>query len=39
MKDLNKSCLKEYTGETGVGKTKLRDRVRIYRQHTKEPEQ
>ena len=27
-----------YTGETGVGKTKLRDRVRVYRQHIRQPE-
>ena len=25
-------------GETGVGKTKLRDRVRVYRQHIRQPE-
>ena len=28
----------EYTGETGVGKTKLRDRVRVYQQHIRQPE-
>ena len=27
------TCGEEYTGETAVGKTKLRDRVRVYRQH------
>ena len=26
-------CKKEYTGETGEGKTELRDRVRVYHQH------
>ena len=31
-------CLEEYTGETGVGKTRLRDWVRVYRQHIKQPE-
>ena len=31
-------CLKEYIGETGVGKPKLRDRVKVYRQHIKQPE-
>ena len=30
--------MKEYIGETGVGKTRLRDRVRVYRQHIKQPE-
>ena len=30
-------CL-EYIGETGVGKTRLRDRVRVYRQHIKQLE-
>ena len=30
--------MEEYTGETGVGKTRLRDRVRVYRQHIKQPE-
>ena len=29
-------CLEEYIGETGEGETKLRDRVRVYRQHIKE---
>ena len=28
----------EYTGETGEGKTKLRDRVRVYRQHIRQPQ-
>ena len=28
----------EYTGETGLGKTKLRDCVRVYRQHIRQPE-
>ena len=32
------SCGEEYIGETGIGKTKLRDRVRVYRQHIKQPE-
>ena len=32
------TCGEEYTGETGVGKTKLRDRVRVYRQHIRQPE-
>ena len=27
------TCKEEYVGETGEGKTKLRDRVRVYRQH------
>ena len=31
-------CSEERTGETGVGKTRLRDRVRVYRQHMKQPE-
>ena len=31
-------CLEEYTGETCVGKTRLRDRDRVYRQHIKQPE-
>ena len=30
--------LEEYIGETGVGKTRLRDRVIQYRQHIKQPE-
>ena len=32
------TCDEEYTGETGIGKTKLRDRVRVYRQHIRQPE-
>ena len=32
------TCGEEYTGETGVGKTKLRDRVPVYRQHIRQPE-
>ena len=31
-------CLEEYIGETSVGKTRLRDRVIVYRQHIKQPE-
>ena len=31
-------CLEEHIGETGVGKTRLRDRVRVYRQYIKQPE-
>ena len=31
-------CLEEYIGETGVGKRRLRDRVRVYRQQIKQPE-
>ena len=31
-------CLEEYIGETGVGKARLRDRVKVYRQHIKQPE-
>ena len=31
------TCGEEYTGETGVGKTKLKDRVRVYRQHIRQP--
>ena len=31
-------CLEEYIGETGVDKTRLRDRVRVYMQHIKQPE-
>ena len=26
-------CLEDYMGKTSVGKTRLRDRVRVYRQH------
>ena len=32
------TCGEEYTDETGIGKTKLRNRVRVYRQHIKQPE-
>ena len=32
------TCGEEYTDETGVGKTKFRDRVRVYRQHIRQPE-
>ena len=32
------TCKEEYIGETGIGKTKLRDRVRVYRQHIRRPE-
>ena len=32
------TCGEVYTGETGVGKTKLRDSVRVYRQHIRQPE-
>ena len=32
------SCGEEYIGETGMGKTKLRDRVRVYRQHIRQPQ-
>ena len=31
-------CKEEYIGETGEGKTKLRDRVRVYRQHIRQPQ-
>ena len=31
------TCKEEYIGETGEGKNKLRDRVRVYRQHTRQP--
>ena len=31
-------CNEEYIGETGLGKTKLRERARIYRQHIRQPE-
>ena len=30
-------CLEEYIGGTGVGKTRLRDSVRVYRKHIKQP--
>ena len=32
------TCREEYIGETGTGDSKLRDRVRIYRQHIRQPE-
>ena len=32
------TCKQEYIRETGKGKTKLRDRVRVYRQHTRQPQ-
>ena len=32
------TCGEEYTSETGVGKSKLRDRVRVYWQHIRQPE-
>ena len=31
------NCMEEYIGETGINKTKLRDRVRVYRQHIRQP--
>ena len=31
-------CKEEYIGETWEGKTKLRDRVRVYRQHIRQPQ-
>ena len=31
------ACKEEYIGETGEGKTKLRDRVRVYRQQIRQP--
>ena len=31
-------CKEEYIGETGEGKTKLSDRVRVYRQHIWQPQ-
>ena len=31
------TCGEEYTGETRIGKTKLRDRVRVYRHHIRQP--
>ena len=30
------NCGEEYIGETGMGTTKLRDRVRVYHQHIKD---
>ena len=32
------TCCEEYTGKTEIGETKLRDRVRIYRQHIRQHE-
>ena len=32
------TCKEEYIGETGKGKTKLRDRVRLYRQYIRQPQ-
>ena len=32
------TCIEEYIGETGKGKTKLKDRVRVYRQHIRQPQ-
>ena len=32
------TCREEYTGETGINKTKLRERVRVYRQYIRQPE-
>ena len=32
------TCGEQYTVETGIGKIKLRDRVRFYRQHVRQPE-
>ena len=32
------TCKKEYIGESRIGNSKLRDRVRIYRQHIQQPE-
>ena len=32
------TCKEEYIGEAGEGKTKLRDRVRVYRQHIRQPQ-
>ena len=31
-------CFEKYSGETGEGKAKLRDRVTVHRQHIKQPE-
>ena len=31
-------CLQEYIAKRGVGKTRLRDRVKVYRQHIQQPE-
>ena len=32
------TCKEEYIGERGKGKTKLRDRVRVYHQHIRQPQ-
>ena len=32
------ACGKEYTGKTGIGKTKLSDHVQVYEQHVRQPE-
>ena len=32
------TCNEEYIGETGEGKTRVRDRVRVYRQHIRQPQ-
>ena len=32
------TCKEEYIGETGIGDSNFRDRVRIYRQHIRQPE-
>ena len=32
------TCGEEYTGGTGIDKTKLRERVRVYRQYIRQPE-
>ena len=32
------TCNKEYIGETGEGKTSVRNRVRVYLQHIRQPQ-
>ena len=32
------TCKEEYIGNTGEGKTKLRDRFRVYRRHNRQPQ-
>ena len=32
------TCKEEYIGDTREGKTKVRDRVRVYRQHIRQPQ-
>ena len=32
------TCKEEYIGEIGEGKTKLRERVKVYRQHMRQPQ-